>query len=93
MQSPTTPTISQEWNAVTGISGQIIEVTTTTNGPNTFKHYCKSNFQEKEITTFLLGDNYILETLPTINLRCAALPPCRALMEGVGAALKPETTA
>jgi hypothetical protein len=38
--TPTTPTISQEWNAVTGISGQsgIIEVTTTTSGPNTFKH-------------------------------------------------------
>jgi hypothetical protein len=41
--TPTTPTISQEWNAVTGISGQnwYYRGPTTTSGPNTFKHCAK----------------------------------------------------
>jgi predicted small integral membrane protein len=37
--TPSTP-ISQEWSAVSGVVGVsgIVEVTTTTNGPGSFKH-------------------------------------------------------
>jgi hypothetical protein len=51
--TPTTPTLSQEWNGVAGVRNYIIEVTTTTNGPNYANiplSLKKSNI--KEITVF-----------------------------------------
>ena len=69
--TPTSPTVSQEWNAVAGVSGQsgIIEVTTTTSGPNTFKHtiVLKKVTFKKGNNDFLLGDNYLLGDLFTTN--------------------------
>ncbi|UQD56486.1 hypothetical protein [Flavobacterium sp. K5-23] len=66
---PTTPSISQEWNAATGISNVsgIIEVTTTTNGPNSFKHtiVLKKVTFKKGNSTFLLGDNFVYGDLLT----------------------------
>ena len=69
--TPTTPTLSQEWTANAGISGTsgIIEVTTTTNGPNTFKHTItlKKVTLKKGNNSFTLGDSYILGELDTTN--------------------------
>jgi hypothetical protein len=69
--TPTTPTISQEWNAVAGVSGQsgIIEVTTTTSGPSTFKHtiVLKKVTFKKGNNDFLLGDIYVYGDLFTTN--------------------------
>lgn len=65
---PATPTISEEWNAVAGVSGQsgIIEVTTTTNGTG-FKHTIvfKKVTLKKGKNDFLLGDNYLYGDLLT----------------------------
>lgn len=59
---PSTPSISQEWNAVSGITNNsgIIEVTTTTNG-NGFKHtiVLKNVTLKKGNNDFYLGDSYI----------------------------------
>lgn len=69
--TPTTPTLNEEWNAVAGVAGVsgIIEVTTTTNGPNSFKHTItlKKVTMKKGNSTFTLGDNYILGELNTTN--------------------------
>ncbi|SDW35016.1 hypothetical protein [Flavobacterium degerlachei] len=69
--TPTTPALSQEWNGVAGISGisGIIEVTTTTNGPSSFKHtiVLKKASLAKGNNNFLLGDNYIYGELLTTN--------------------------
>jgi hypothetical protein len=69
--TPASPTVSQEWNAVAGIGGTsgVIEVTTTTNGPTTFRHSIvlrKVTFK-KGNNDFLLGDNYIFGDLFTTN--------------------------
>lgn len=60
--TPTTPAVTQEWNGVAGVSGEngIIEVTTTTNGPNSFKHtiVLKKVSLQKGNSNFTLGDNY-----------------------------------
>jgi hypothetical protein len=59
---PTSPLISQEWNAVTGVTGTsgIIEVTTTTNGTG-FKHtiVLKKVTLKKGNNDFYLGDSFI----------------------------------
>jgi hypothetical protein len=69
--TPTSPTVNQEWNAVAGVSGVsgIIEVTTTTSGPTTFKHtiVLKKVTLKKGNNDFLLGDNYIFGDLLTTN--------------------------
>lgn len=60
--TPTTPTVIQEWNGVAGLSdvNGIIEVTTTTNGPNSFKHtiVLKKVSLKKGSSDFTLGDSY-----------------------------------
>jgi hypothetical protein len=67
---PATPVISQEWNAVAGISNVsgIVEVTTTTNGTG-FKHtiVLKKATLKKGNSDFTLGDNYIYGELFTTN--------------------------
>lgn len=69
--TPATPTINQQWDAVSGVSGVsgIVEVTTTTNGPSAFKHtiVLKKVTFKKGNTTFLLGDNFIYGDLFTTN--------------------------
>lgn len=69
--TPTTPSINQEWNAVAGVSNTsgIIEVTTTTSGPNTFKHtiVLKKVTFKRGNDDFLLGDNYSFGELLTTN--------------------------
>lgn len=70
--TPTTPTVSQEWNAAAGVNGTsgIIEVTTTTSGPNTFKHtiVLKKVTFKKGNNDFLLGeDKYIFGDVLTTN--------------------------
>tara|TARA_R110000868_G_scaffold134360_6_gene346318 strand:+ start:1140 stop:2087 length:948 start_codon:yes stop_codon:yes gene_type:complete len=69
--TPTTPSINQEWNAVAGVSNTsgIIEVTTTTSGPNTFKHtiVLKKVTFKRGNDDFLLGDNYTFGDLLTTN--------------------------
>ena len=69
--TPSTPTLSQEWNAVSGVTGTsgIIEVTTTTNGPGSFKHtiVLKKVTLKKGNNDFLLGDNFIYGDLLTTN--------------------------
>jgi len=69
--TPSTPVINQEWNAVTGIIGVsgIIEVTTTTNGPGSFKHtiVLKKVTLKRGNSDFMLGDNYIYGDLLTTN--------------------------
>ncbi|CAM2888586.1 hypothetical protein [Flavobacterium frigoris] len=68
---PATPTINQQWDAVSGVNGVsgIIEVTTTTNGPNAFKHtiVLKKVTLKKGNSDFLLGDNFIYGDLLTTN--------------------------
>ena len=65
---PTTPAISQEWNAIAGVSGisGIVEVTTTTNGTG-FKHTIalKKATLKKGNSDFSLGDSYIYGDLLT----------------------------
>ena len=65
---PTTPDISQEWNAIAGVSGisGIVEVTTTTNGTG-FKHTIalKKATLKKGNSDFSLGDSYIYGDLLT----------------------------
>ncbi|WP_291096941.1 MULTISPECIES: hypothetical protein [unclassified Flavobacterium] len=65
---PTSPAISEEWDAVAGISGVsgIVEVTTTTNGTG-FKHtiVIKKATLKKGNSDFSLGDNYIYGELLT----------------------------
>ncbi|MFA9190767.1 hypothetical protein AAGV28_05225 [Flavobacterium sp. FZUC8N2.13] len=67
--TPTTPAVTQEWNGVTGINGEngIIEVTTTTNGPNSFKHtiVLKKVSLQKGNSNFTLGDSFIYGELFT----------------------------
>ena len=69
--TPTTPTLSQEWNAVAGIAGTngIVEVTTTTNGPNAYLHTItlKKVTLKRRNSSFILGDSYILGELTTTN--------------------------
>jgi hypothetical protein len=69
--TPSTPAISQEWSAVTGVAGVtgIVEVTTTTNGPGSFKHtiVLKKVTLKKGNNDFLLGDNYAYGDLLTTN--------------------------
>jgi hypothetical protein len=69
--TPSTPTISQEWNAVSGVMGVsgTVEVTTTTNGPGSFKHtiVLKKVTLKKGNSDFLLGDNYAYGDLLTTN--------------------------
>lgn len=59
---PSTPSISQEWNAVSGITNTsgIIEVTSTTNGSG-YKHtiVLKNVTLKKGNNDFYLGDSYI----------------------------------
>ena len=67
---PATPTISQEWNAVAGVSNVsgIVEVTTTTNGTG-FKHtiVLKKVTMKKGTNDFSFGDNYLYGELLTTN--------------------------
>ncbi|MBU0941364.1 MAG: hypothetical protein KKD36_08025 [Bacteroidetes bacterium] len=69
--TPTTPTVNQEWSAVTGVSDAsgIIEVTTTTSGPNTFRHtiVLKKVTFKKGNDSFLLADSYSFGDLFTTN--------------------------
>jgi hypothetical protein len=69
--TPATPAISQEWSAVSGVVGVsgIVEVTTTTNGPGSFKHtiVLKKVTLKKGNNDFLLGDNYAYGDLLTTN--------------------------
>ncbi len=69
--TPTSPLLSQEWNAINGIpeTNGIIEVTTTTNGPNTFKHTItlKKVSLKRGNSSFSLGDSYLLGELNTKN--------------------------
>ncbi|GIZ10460.1 hypothetical protein [Flavobacterium sp. UMI-01] len=69
--TPTTPALSEEWNGVAGVTNTsgIIEVTTTTNGPNSFKHTItlRKVSLKKGNSSFTLGDNYILGELFTTN--------------------------
>lgn len=66
--TPTTPTLSQQWNAVsgeTGVSG-IIEVSTTTFGTG-FQHtiHLKNTSLKKGNSQFSLGDDYIFGKIIT----------------------------
>ncbi|MGA9637831.1 hypothetical protein [Flavobacterium sp.] len=69
--TPTTPTLSQEWIGSEGVSDTsgIIEVTTTTNGTNGFKHTItlKKATLKKGNNSFTLGDSYLLGELNTTN--------------------------
>jgi hypothetical protein len=71
LTTPATPTISQQWDAINGVSGVsgTIEVTTTTNGPSAFKHtiVLKKVTLKKGNSSFLLGDNYTYGDLLTTN--------------------------
>jgi PBP1b-binding outer membrane lipoprotein LpoB len=69
--TPATPAVQQEWTGVDGITdvSGIVEVTTTTSGPNTYKHTItlkKVTFKRGN-SNFLLGDNYIYGDLFTSN--------------------------
>lgn len=65
---PTTPVVSQEWNAIAGVSGisGIVEVTTTTSG-TAFKHtiILKKATLKKGNSDLSLGDSYIYGELLT----------------------------
>jgi hypothetical protein len=63
---PLLPSVSQEW---LGKVGGIIEVTTTTNGPNSFKHIItlKNVTLEKGNSNFQLGTSYKYGELQTIK--------------------------
>jgi len=59
---PTTPILSEEWNAAAGIqdASGIVEVTKTTDVPGVFKYtiVLKKVTFKKGITDFYLGDSY-----------------------------------
>ncbi|PZX94668.1 hypothetical protein DOS84_03695 [Flavobacterium aquariorum] len=63
---PLLPTVNQTW---LGKAGGIIEVTTTTSGPNTFKHtiILKNVTLEKDTNNFQLGTSYKYGELQTIK--------------------------
>lgn len=67
--TPATPVLNQQWNGVAGVSGTsgIIEVTTTTNTPTSFKHtiVLKKVSLQRGVIDFTLGDSYILGELFT----------------------------
>lgn len=69
--TPTSPTISEEWNALSGASGEsgIIEVTTIKNGTSAYKHtiVLKNTTLKKGNSDFKLGDRYIYGELTTTN--------------------------
>jgi hypothetical protein len=64
--TPLLPNVSEEW---LGKTGGIIEVTTTTSGPNTFKHtiILKNVTLEKDHSNFQLGNSYKYGELQTIK--------------------------
>ncbi|AOW10764.1 hypothetical protein [Flavobacterium gilvum] len=64
--TPILPTIKEEWF---GRTGGTVEVTTTTSGPNTFKHTIvfKNVTLEKDNSNFQLGNNYKYGELQTIK--------------------------
>jgi len=66
---PLLPTISEEWNAVDGVSGVsgIIEVTTIKSGTTAYKHtiVIKNATLMKDNSSFKLGDSYIYGDLIT----------------------------
>ncbi|HKO76407.1 MAG TPA: hypothetical protein VJU52_04285 [Flavobacterium sp.] len=61
---PLLPTVNQTW---LGKAGGVIEVTTTTSGPKTFKHtiILKNVTLEKDANNFQLGDSYNYGELQT----------------------------
>ncbi|OOG78607.1 hypothetical protein [Flavobacterium sp. A45] len=63
---PLLPTVNQTW---LGKEGGIIEVTTTTSGPNTFKHTIifKNVTLEKDTNNFQLGNSYKYGELQTVK--------------------------
>ena len=67
--TPSTPTLAQEWNAIDGIEGVdgTIEVTTTSNGPNTFRHtvHLKKVSMKKGNSNFYLGDDFLYGSFDT----------------------------
>lgn len=69
--TPTTPAVNQQWDGVVGVNGVsgMIEVTTTTNGPGSFKHsiVLKKVSLQKGNNSFSLGDNYSLGELYTTS--------------------------
>lgn len=69
--TPSTPTVSQDWQAVSGVSGTsgIIEVTTIKNGTSAYKHtiVLKKVSLKKGNSTFSLGDTYTYGELTTTN--------------------------
>ncbi|TDD97031.1 hypothetical protein [Flavobacterium cellulosilyticum] len=69
--TPFTPTISEEWNAVSGVAGVsgIIEVTTIKNGTSAYKHtiVLKNVTLKKGNSDFKLGDSYTYGELTTTN--------------------------
>lgn len=64
--TPLVPTLKEEW---LGRTGGTIEVTTTTSGPNTFKHTIifKNVTLEKDNNNFQLGNSYNYGELQTIK--------------------------
>jgi len=66
---PLLPTISEEWNAVDGVSGVsgIIEVTTIKSGTTAYKHtiVIKNATLTRDNSSFKLGDSYIYGDLIT----------------------------
>jgi hypothetical protein len=64
--TPILPTVSEEW---LGKVGGVIEVTTTTSAPNTFKHIIvlKNVTLEKDNSNFQLGTTYSYGELQTIK--------------------------
>jgi hypothetical protein len=69
--TPATPAVQQEWTGVDGVTdvSGIVEVTTTTSGPTSFKHtiVLKKVTFKRGNSNFLLGDNYIYGDLFTTN--------------------------
>ena len=69
--TPVTPILNQQWDGVAGVSGTsgIIEVTTTTNGANSYKHtiVLKKVSLQRGIVSFNLGDSYSLGELFTTD--------------------------
>lgn len=69
--TPTSPAVNQQWDGVVGVNGVsgMIEVTTTTNGPGSFKHsiVLKKVSLQKGNNSFSLGDNYSLGELYTTS--------------------------
>lgn len=67
--TPTTPTLIQEWNAIDGVEtvDGTIEVTTTQNGPNTFRHtiHLKKVTLKRGNSDFYLGEDFIFGSFDT----------------------------